>query len=83
MKLRVRVIDIRGTEPKIAYQELIQHRHLAPTNEARVDYMNVCYGTWKFSRTAMAVAHQKIVDSVVKRLDHYVVLAKANSDRAT
>lgn len=78
-KMRVRLIDIRGVEPRLAYQELVQHRHLAPTNEARVDYQQVSYGSWKFRNSALAVAHQRLIDTVAERLQHYVIIEKANS----
>ena len=80
-KLRIRVVDIRGAEPRLAYQEMIAQRHMAPSNEARVDYMNVSYGSWKFDHSALATAHRKLVDNVAKRLDHYIQLEKVNQHR--
>jgi hypothetical protein len=80
-KVRVRVVDIRGSEPRLAYQELISQRHMAPSNEARIDYMNVSYGTPKFDRSALATAHRRLVDNVAKRLDHYILLEKMNLTR--
>jgi hypothetical protein len=80
-RVRVRVIDLRGPEPRLAYQEMISQRHMAPSNEARTDYMTVSYGSWKFDHSALATAHRKLVDNVAKRLDHYIVLEKANPVR--
>jgi hypothetical protein len=80
-KMRVRVIDIRGTEPRLAYQEMVSQRHMAPSNEARTDYMTVSYGSWKFDHSALATAPRKLIDTVAKRLDHYIQLEKANSQR--
>ncbi|MFZ4099693.1 MAG: CT253 family lipoprotein [Chlamydiia bacterium] len=80
-KVRVRVIDVRGADPRLAYQEIVQLQHRAPSNEARVDYMNVAYGSWSFNHSALATAHNKLVEAVVQRLDHYVLLEKANAPR--
>lgn len=70
MKLRIRMIDIRGNEPTIVLQEIFQSNHMIPMESDRIDYSRAGFGTQSFKCTPMGIAHQRLINDLSKRLEN-------------
>lgn len=73
MALRVHVIDIRGPNPKVILQELVQESFNIP--------IKINYGSDGFSKTTfflspLGSAHTHISKRVAKQVQEYILLAK-------
>jgi hypothetical protein len=77
MGIRVRVIDLRGSDPKIVLQEMIRDSYYIPKTYFPVDYNTVTWGTEDYKDSPMGTAHAKIAQEVALRVSEYILLAKS------
>ena len=77
MGVRVRVIDLRGAEPKVVLQEMVRESYYIPKTLFPVDYDTVSWGTEDYKKTPMGVAHHQIAQEVAARISEYILLAKS------
>jgi hypothetical protein len=77
MGIRVRVIDLRGSDPKIVLQEMIRDSYYIPKTYFPVDYNTVTWGTDDYTDSPMGTAHAKIAQEVALRVSEYILLAKS------
>ena len=76
LAMRVRVVDIRGPQPKVILQEVISHDHPISRAYLNADYVRAHWGTEAFERTPMGMAHSKLIREVVARVEGYVGACK-------
>jgi len=74
--MRVRILDIRGNEPKVVLQEVIDHDHIIPHHYAGCDYEQMSWGTAAFEQTPMGIAHAKIIRELITHAEGYIGAAK-------
>jgi hypothetical protein len=74
--MRVRILDIRGSEPKIVLQEVIDHDHIIPHFYVGCDYEKMSWGTPAFEQTPMGIAHAKIIRELITHAEGYIGAAK-------
>ncbi len=72
MAMRLRVIDLRGQEPRVILQEVIDHQLPAPPAYYSMDYDRYPWGSEAFALSPMGLAHGKLVREVVSRVEGYV-----------
>lgn len=76
MSVRIRVVDLRGEEPRIALQEIIHDSHHIPKQFTRVNFNQVPWGKDSFTISPLGLAHAKLSKEVTARLEDYILLAK-------
>lgn len=74
--MRVRILDVRGSEPKIILQEVIDHDHVIPHFYVGCDYEKMPWGTAAFEQTPMGVAHAKIIKELISHVEGYIGAVK-------
>ena len=77
MAVRLRLVDLRGTEPKIVLQELVKDSFYIPRTEIPIDYKLAIWGTGEYNDSPMRTAHEEIVEEISKRIKDYLFLAKS------
>ncbi len=75
--IRLRVIDVRGTTPKIVLQEMVRDSYFIPKTLIPVDYNTTVWGSPEFQKSPMGIAHAQIVREIVSRVSDYILLAKS------
>jgi hypothetical protein len=77
MSVRLRMVDLRGQEPRIVLQELVRDRAYIPRTEIPVDYQVVVWGTKDYVASPMGRAHHQLVNEIAQRIKDYLTLAKS------
>ncbi len=77
MGIRIRVVDLRGSEPKIVLQEMVRDSYYIPKSLVRIDYESILWGSDGYRKTPMGIAHNRIAAAVAERISDYVLLAKS------
>ncbi len=67
MKLRLRVVDIRGGQPHVVRQELVESNHVM--DKLAMDESIHKRGTPTYGSTALAMAHARLVSDVVAKIE--------------
>jgi len=67
IKLRIRVVDIRGGEPRIVRQELIESNHVI--DKTAIADAVAQYGTKTFGTTQLAIAHARLCQDIVAKIE--------------
>ncbi len=80
MAVRIRLVDIRGSSPKVVLQQIIKDSFFSPKNLLPVDYNTVTWGTSGYENTPLRNAHFKFSQTLVDRLSDYILLAKSRWD---
>jgi hypothetical protein len=77
MGVRLRVVDLRGSTPKIVLQEMVRDSYFIPKTLLPTDYNQVVWGTDEYRKSPMGIAHAQLVQEVVSRVSDYILLAKS------
>lgn len=77
MAVRVRVVDLRGPEPKVILQEMVKQDYYVPRNLLPTDYNTVTWGTPDYRATPLNAAHLQLAQEISSRLGDYILLAKS------
>ncbi|KPK32355.1 MAG: hypothetical protein AMS24_04425 [Chlamydiae bacterium SM23_39] len=77
MAMRIRVIDVRKTTPKIIMQEKIEDSFYVPNNIERTNYNITTYGTHEYKSSPMGKIHKKFSQKLTKRISDYISIAKS------
>jgi len=77
MGVRVRVVDLRGAEPKVVLQEMVRQSYYIPRTLFPVDYDVATWGTDEYKKSPMATAHQQLAQELATRITDYILLAKS------
>ncbi len=75
--VRIRIIDIRGTTPKIVLQELLHESQYVSRTLIPFDYDQNPWGSEDYNASPMSIAHVSLVKQLVERINDYVLLAKS------
>ncbi len=73
MALRVHVIDIRGPEPKVILQELVQDSF---NISIKIDYNVDTLSKTAFFLSPIGIAHTQMVKKISKQIQEYILLAR-------
>lgn len=73
MALRVHVIDIRGPEPKVILQELVQDSF---NISIKINYGSDTFSKTTFFLSPLGSAHTHISKKVAKQIQEYILLAR-------
>ncbi len=75
--VRIRIIDLRGKEPKLVLQELIREKYYISKAALPFDYRKTPWGTEEYTLSPIAMAHVAIIKTIADRATDYVLLAKS------
>lgn len=67
MKVRLRVVDIRGGEPKVVRQEVVDSNHVIAKQELAESML--LYGKDKYLQSALGMAHARLVRDIVEKIE--------------
>jgi hypothetical protein len=73
VSIRVRVFDLRGQEPKIVLQEIVQQSHHIPKQFTQNQSI-VLWGDEMFDISPLGIAHEKICQELAGRVEDYILL---------
>ena len=77
MAIRIRVVDLRGSAPKIVLQEMVRDSYYIPKTLLPTDYSVTAWGTEDYPKTPMGIAHAQIAQEIAARISDYILLAKS------
>ena len=75
MSMRVRVFDLRGTEPKTVLQELVHDSHFIPRQFTQANFYQVPWGHASFSISPIGLAHAEFTKEIASRLEDYILMS--------
>jgi len=74
--MRVRVVDIRPETPRVLLQEILTHdRHISRAY-LNSNYSKMPWGTAAFRRSPMGLAHDRLVNELVARVEGYIEVSR-------
>jgi hypothetical protein len=76
LALRVRVIDLRNEKPKVILQEILDNDFVISRAYMNCDYKKMPWGTEAFTRTPMGIAHNRLIRTLVSRIESYIEAAQ-------
>lgn len=77
MGIRIRVVDLRGSAPKIVLQEMVRDSYYIPKTLLPTDYNTTSWGSEEYRKTPMGIAHAQIAQEIATRINDYILLAKS------
>jgi len=77
MAVRLRVVDLRPATPKVVLQEMIRETYFVPKTLIPNDYSVEVWGTEKFAKSPMGIAHASLIQEIANRISDYILLAKS------
>jgi hypothetical protein len=76
MSMRVRVVDLRSSQPAIVLQEMVHDSHHVPKQFTRANFHQVPWGQDSFNISPLGLAHAQFTKEIASRVEDYVILAK-------
>lgn len=76
MAMRVRVFDLRGPEPKVVLQELLQNSQHIPRQFTKANFYQVPWGNEAFDISPLGMAHAQLSREIASRLEDYILIAE-------
>lgn len=77
MTVRIRVVDLRGEEPKIILQEMVHDSHHIPKQFTQTNFYQVPWGRESYSISPLGLAHAQLSKEIATRLEEYILLSKS------
>lgn len=77
MKVRVTVLDVTGSAPRVALKEIFSSNHMIEKEYYDVDYSLNRWGTKDYRKTPIGVAHERLARDLTARIE--TVTAAATS----
>ncbi len=74
ISMRVRAFDLRGEEPKVVLEEVVEQSHHIPQQFTRNQFSQVPWGDEMFEISPLGLAHEKLCQEVASRLEDYILL---------
>lgn len=76
IKVRVRVFDLRGEEPKVLLQEILHSNHFIPKVERDTNYQKVVWGGDSYNASVYGRAHAKLEKDLAHQIENYISISK-------
>lgn len=78
MSVRVRVLDIRKSSPKIVLQEVITKEYSIPFNFGSYSEDGGAIAKNTFAFSPLGIAHKNILAEITKEVEEYIIIARSN-----
>jgi len=76
--MRIRVIDLRGENPKVVLQELVRDSQFLPKQFTSTNFYQIPWGKENFTTTPLGLAHVEFTKDIASRIEDYILLADKN-----
>jgi len=73
ISMRVRVLDVRGEEPRVILQELVHNSHSVARQFTQINFFQVPWGDPSYSISPMGLAHEEFTKEVSSRIEDYIL----------
>jgi len=77
MAMRLRIVDVRSTTPKVVLQESIKDNFFIAKGDFSENYQRVVYGSNEYKTTRMGMAHEHLAKHISDRISDYIALSKS------
>ncbi len=71
--VRIRVIDIRGSHPKIVLQEVIEQIQDIPPQFTKQNFSQAAWGTELYAISPLGLANAQLTQEIVSRVEDYIL----------
>lgn len=78
MMVCIRVFDLRGQEPKIVLQELIQNTQNIPRQFTKANFFQISWGNEMFDISPLGMAHRDLIKEISSRIEDYILINEHN-----
>jgi len=76
LSMRVRVFDLRGSQPEVILQEVVHQNHLIPKPSNLNEPSPEKWKKMTFIVSPMGLAHSQFSKEIIKRIEDYILLSK-------
>lgn len=73
--MRVRILDLRGNQPKIVLQEIIQDSHFIPKQFTSYNFDQSPWNSEGFNISPVGIAHTLLIKELCSRIEDYIHLS--------
>lgn len=77
MSMRIKIVDVRGKEPKVILQECINDNYYIAKGSIKEDYQNIIWGSLEYANSRMGLAHKQLAKEITNRISDYIALSKS------
>ena len=77
LSMRIRIFDLRHSEPTTILQEIVHQSHLIPKPSALHEQQPEKWKSMTFTVSAIGLAHSQLAKEIATRIDEYILLAKS------
>ncbi len=77
MVMRIRVLDLRGAEPKIVLQEFVKDTQNIPRPFNKANFDQVPWGNELFEISPLGMAHAQLTKEISSRIEDYILLSES------
>ncbi len=77
ISMKIRVVDLRGDQPRIVLQEIIHDTQHFPKQFTKANFRQIAWGEDDFHVSPLGMAHIKLVKEISTRIEDYILLAKS------
>ncbi len=75
MSVRIRIFDLRGEQPRVVLQELVNDTHFVPRQFTHVNFYQASWGDQTFNISPMGLAHAEFTKELSTRIEDYILLS--------
>lgn len=75
ISMKIRVVDLRGDQPRIVLQEIIDDSQHLPKQFTKANFRQIPWGEDDFHVSPIGIAHIKLVKELSSRIEDYILLA--------
>jgi hypothetical protein len=75
MSMRIRVLDLRGNEPKAILQEIVRQSHYIPRPFAQPGFFQVSWSDECFNISPIGLAHSDFTKEIALHIEDYILRA--------
>ncbi|SCA62987.1 hypothetical protein SCG7109_AG_00230 [Chlamydiales bacterium SCGC AG-110-M15] len=79
MMIRIKVLDIRGDEPKVVLREIVRSNHLIPEALSQVHPEARPWGSVSYYHSPLGMSHRRLERDLAQRLETYISSAQNRS----
>jgi hypothetical protein len=69
MKVRIRMIDLRGGSPCVVLQEILESNHMVGPDAEKCDNNRLAWRTANYRGSTLSAAHQRLAQDIVRRIE--------------
>ena len=72
MKVRMRIVDLRGREPVIVFETYIRNNQMIPKRKGLIDYKTQGWKKHNYQHTPIGKAHNQLITDVVEKVQRTI-----------